>query len=70
MQLQSETTDTRTWDRNEIKQLIEYANYLKEENDTLQAKVIMIDAKLRNEEAKVKYLNNILNTMIYGTEGN
>jgi hypothetical protein len=72
MQSQSETIDTREqlWSAEEIRQLIDYANYLKNQNEELQAKMIAMDAYVKNSDAKVKYLNNILNTMIYGTEGN
>ena len=73
MQSQSAINDTsrdRLWDRDEIAQLIDYANYLKNENEELQAKMIAMNAYVKNSDAKVKYLNNILNTMIYGTEGN
>ena len=73
MQSQSEINDTskdRLWDRDEIAQLIDYANYLKNQNEELQAKMIAMNAYVKNSDAKVKYLNNILNTMIYGTEGN
>jgi len=68
MQSQSVTTDTRTWDRDEIAQLIEYANYLKNENEELQAKMIAMNAYVKNSDAKVKYLNNILNTIVYGNQ--
>ena len=70
MQSQSVNTDTRTWDRDEIAQLIEYANYLKNENEELQAKMIAMDAYVKNSDAKVKYLNNILNTIVNGSERN
>jgi septal ring factor EnvC (AmiA/AmiB activator) len=71
MQSQSEINDTsrdRTWDRDEIAQLIEYANYLKNENEELQAKMIAMNAYVKNSDAKVKYLNNILNTIVYGNQ--
>ena len=69
MQSQSVNTDTnRTWDRDEIAQLIEYANYLKNQNEELQAKMIAMDAYVKNSDAKVKYLNNILNTIVYGNQ--
>lgn len=73
MQSQSEINDTsrdRLWDRDEIAQLIDYANYLKNQNEELQAKMIAMDAYVKNSDAKVKYLNNILNTIVNGTEGN
>lgn len=69
MQSQSVNTDTnRLWDRDEIAQLIEYANYLKNENEELQAKMIAMDAYVKNSDAKVKYLNNLLNTIVYGNQ--
>jgi hypothetical protein len=58
MQLQSETTNTNQnqWNETEIKDLILYAKSLQVENEDLQAKMIMMNAKLNNEEAKVKRL--------------
>jgi predicted nucleic acid-binding Zn-ribbon protein len=50
----------RLWDRNEIAELINYAKHLQQENDDLQAKMIMMNAKLGNEEAKVKRLTLII----------
>ena len=44
----------------EIKELIELAQYLRKENEDLQAKMIMMNAKLQNEEAKVKRLTLLL----------
>jgi hypothetical protein len=61
MQLQSDNTNTnRLWDRNEIAELINYAKHLQQENEDLQAKMIMMNAKLGNEEAKVKRLTLII----------
>ena len=73
MQSQSAINDTnkdRLWDRDEISQLIDYANYLKNQNEELQAKMIAMDAYVKNSDAKVKYLNNILNTIVNGSERN
>jgi hypothetical protein len=58
MQLQSETTNTNqnVWNETEIKDLILYAKSLQVENEDLQAKMIMMNAKLSNEEAKVRRL--------------
>jgi len=50
----------RLWDRNEIAELINYAKHLQTENEDLQAKMIMMNAKLGNEEAKVKRLTLII----------
>jgi hypothetical protein len=39
---------------------------LKQENEDLQAKMIMMQAKLSNEESKVRQMNNAIKQMIYG----
>jgi hypothetical protein len=69
MQSQLENIDT-SWNRDEIAQLIDYAKHLQQENEDLQAKMIMMNAKLQNEEAKTKQLKNLLNQLLYGNEGN
>jgi hypothetical protein len=69
MQSQLENINT-SWSRDEIAQLIDYAKHLQQENEDLQAKMIMMNAKLGNEEAKTKQLKNLLNTLMYGNEGN
>jgi hypothetical protein len=56
MQLQSD----RVWTEEELRELIEYTQYLRNENEDLQAKMIMMNAKLNNEEAKVKKLTLLL----------
>lgn len=58
MQLPSDRE--RLWSEEEIKQLIELAQYLRQENEDLQAKMIMMQAKLNNEEVKVKKLTLLL----------
>ena len=58
MQSQLETTNTnmQTWNENEIKELILYAKSLQQEVDDKNAQLIMMNAKLENEEAKVRRL--------------
>ena len=56
MQLPSD----RLWNEEEIRELIELAQYLRKENEDLQAKMIMMNAKLQNEENKVKKLTLLL----------
>ncbi len=58
MQYQSEITNTnmQTWNEEEIRELILYAKSLQEEVDTKSAQLIMMQAKLENEEAKVRRL--------------
>jgi hypothetical protein len=61
MQYPSDNTNTnRTWDENEIRELILYAKAMQEEVETKTAQIIMIQAKLNNEEAKVKRLSMLI----------
>ena len=63
MHSQSENTSINTdrlWSREEIAQLIDYAKHLQQENEDMKANVIMMDAKLKNEESKVKQLQLLL----------
>lgn len=55
----------QTWNEDEIKDLILFAQALREENDDLRAKVIAMDAMLKNEMAKVKQLNLQIKQIIY-----
>lgn len=68
MQSQSERTDTnlsreKLWNEDEIRELILYAKSLQEENEDLRAKMIMMNSKLNNEEAKVRQYKNLINLM-------
>jgi hypothetical protein len=56
--------EEQVWTREQIKDLIEYTQYLQKENQDLQAKMIVMDAKLRNEEAKT---NKLILTINYLT---
>lgn len=63
MQFQSDNTNIskdRLWDRDQIAELISYAKHLQQENEDMKANVIMMDAKLKNEEAKVKQLQLLI----------
>jgi hypothetical protein len=50
----------QTWTEEEIRDLILYAKQLKEDNEDLRAGIIAMQAKLNNEEAKVKKLTLVL----------
>jgi hypothetical protein len=64
MQSQSENISTeQTWTAEEIRQLILYAKDLQEQVDTANAQLIMMNAKLENEEKKVTRLTNILKAL-------
>ena len=57
MQSPLENTNTnQTWTSEEIKDLLLYAKEMGEVNEELRAGIIMMQAKLDNEEAKVKRL--------------
>ena len=57
MQSPLENTNTnQSWSSEEIKQLLLYAKEMGEVNEELRAGIILMQAKLDNEEAKVKRL--------------
>lgn len=58
MQLQSEISDTRPqmWTSEEIRDLILYAKEMEKQVEDMKANLITMDAKLKNEEAKVRRL--------------
>lgn len=56
--------EEKVWNESEIRELILYAKDLQRQNEDLQAKMIMMDAKLRNEESKVKQLSLQLYTLL------
>ena len=62
MQYLSDNTNTNQnqWNESEIRELILYAKDLQQQNEDLQAKMIMMNAKLSNEESKVRQMNNII----------
>ena len=51
----------QTWTKDEIKELILFTQSLRKENEDLKAKIIAMDAMLKNEMAKVKQFKQILN---------
>lgn len=59
----------QTWNEEEIRDLILFAQSLREENEDLRAKIIAMDAMLKNEMAKVKNLNLQIKQIIYA-QGN
>lgn len=54
----------QTWNEEEIKELILFAKGLQEENETLRAQLIAMNAKLENEEKKNTRLTNMLKTIM------
>jgi uncharacterized tellurite resistance protein B-like protein len=53
--------EEQVWTKEQLKDLIEYTQYLQKENEDLQAKMIVMDAKLKNEESKTKKLMMTIN---------
>jgi erythromycin esterase-like protein len=60
MQSQSEITDTKSWNEEEIRDLILFAQSLREENEELRAKIVAMDAYVKNGDAKIKQLMLII----------
>ena len=46
----------QTWSAEEIRDLILFAQSLREENEDLRAKIIAMDAYVKNGDAKIKQL--------------
>jgi hypothetical protein len=67
--LENTNTNQNLWNEQEIKELILYAKSLQQDNEDLQAKMIMMQAKLNNEESKVRQMNNIIK-LIYAKGNN
>jgi hypothetical protein len=51
----------QSWNEEEIRELLLFVQSLRNENDDLKAKIIAMDAMLKNEMAKVKQFKQILN---------
>ena len=52
--------DTKVWNENEIKDLILFAKEMQNVNEDLRAKIIAMDAMLKNEMSKTKRLTQII----------
>jgi len=50
----------QVWNEGEIRDLILFAQSLREENEELRAKIIAMDAYVKNGDAKIKQLMVIL----------
>jgi hypothetical protein len=60
MQSQSEIINTKSWNEEEIRDLILFAQSLRLENEELRAKIIAMDAYVKNGDAKLRQLQMIL----------
>ena len=52
--------ETKVWTEDEIKDLILYAKEMQNVNEELRAKIIAMDAMLKNEMSKTKRLRQII----------
>jgi len=58
------------WTNEEIRDLILYAKDLQQQVDDMKANLITMDAKLKNEEAKVRKLITTINWLTNGARNN
>jgi erythromycin esterase-like protein len=52
--------ETKVWNEEEIRDLILFAKEMQSTNEDLRAKIIAMDAMLKNEMAKTKRLTQII----------
>ena len=52
--------NAQTWNEEEIRDLILFAQSLREENEELRAKIVAMDAYVKNGDAKLKQLMFII----------
>lgn len=65
MQYQSDNTDiSKSWNEQEIRELILYAKSLQQQNEDLQAKMVAMDAYVKNADAKIRKLTMLLSQYI------
>jgi hypothetical protein len=50
----------RVWTEEEIKDLIQFAQALRSENDNLRAMIIASDSMINNKDAQIKQLKQLL----------
>jgi hypothetical protein len=57
----------RVWNENEIRDLILFAQSLREENEELRAKMIAMDAYVKNADAKIRKYETMLKVLKQNT---
>jgi hypothetical protein len=57
----------QTWNENEIRDLILFAQSLREENEELRAKIIAMDAYVKNADAKIRKYETMLKVLKQNT---
>ena len=57
--------EQQSWSSDEIRQLITYVNEVREDNSNLRAHLMLTEQKLKNEESKVRMIQQQLNLLLY-----
>jgi hypothetical protein len=60
-------TDKQTWTEEELKDLILFAQGVRLENEELKAKIIAMDAYVRNGDAKIRQLTLTIHQLMNNT---
>ena len=57
--------EKQSWSSDEIQQLINYVNEVRDDNSNLRAHLMLTEQKLKNEESKVRVIQQQLNLLLY-----
>jgi hypothetical protein len=60
-----EKYEKQSWSSDEIQQLINYVNEVRDDNSNLRAHLMLTEQKLKNEESKVRVIQQQLNILLY-----
>ena len=60
-----EKYEKQSWSSDEIQQLINYVNEVRDDNSNLRAHLMLTEQKLKNEESKVRMIQQQLNILLY-----
>jgi hypothetical protein len=55
--------EDRTWDEEELRELILFAQSLREENEELRSKIIVMDAMVKKREAALRRANQYIRVL-------
>ena len=55
--------EDRTWDEEELRELILFAQSLREENEELRSKIIVMDAMVKKREAALRKANQYIRVL-------
>jgi hypothetical protein len=55
--------EDRTWDEEELRELILFAQSLREENEELRSKIIVMDAMVKKREVELRRANQYIRVL-------